>query len=834
MIKSFLSLILIQQPSILNGIIINEVYDVNVLDKLINSNLLKEKIKNPYVKYENEKIQLIKYKELYNGYYSTVKLNRKINIPYGRCNPNSCLSLFSIRKEIRHTLCYYDYYDFDIVNCHPEILYQICINNNIDCIYLENYVKNRSYYLNLISDTYNVTKDDAKKLFIRLLYGGCFENWASELNLKDSKPIEFINNFIDNFTNISNIIYNNNNNLFELIKNDKLNNNKSITNLKGSVTSYFLQEIEVRVLEILYKYCVNKDYIINNECVLAADGIMLLKKNIKKPLENICDEFNKIIYEKTGLNLTIINKPFDFNLNNILDDNINFYLPLKDFSSGLLADYFKMMYSNIFLYNNNTLYYYNGYYWIDEDKKSKLHNFIDDIFYKHLSKKVCKLIEEHKINNKEDKKDQYLEKLLLFQKNILNLRKCRYRNEFIDDICYKLTNNNIKFDENPNIFVFNNKVYDLLLDGFIEPYHKQYIKTTCGYDYDNYYSNDKIIELDNLLDTILPDVHLKNFYLTILATGLYGELVEKIVIAQGGGGNGKSLLNELMLETVGNYGYKLPSIVLLQELKTGGNPQLALLHNKRFVLSQEPNSSRRYCTSTLKELTGGSKLNSRKLHSNDCDVSLKLTFINECNKLPLLDEVNDAVIRRLSIIPFISKFVDDHEYENIVDKTNIFVKNVFYKTQEFKNKYKQALFEILRKYFNLYKNNNFNLIQPPILCYNLTKDYLACSDDIYEWFSTIFEKEDNETSAISIISIYNIFISSQLYENMSKSDKRKFSLKYFNENIKNNTHLKNYYKPRDTYFNKIRYRHPIIIGFKQKDFNEIPNITNNLDEFIKE
>lgn len=58
---------------------------------------------------------------------------------------------------------------------------------------------------------------------------------------------------------------------------------------------------------------------------------------------------------------------------------------------------------------------------------------------------------------------------------------------------------------------------------------------------------------------------------------------------------------------LGNYGYKLPSNVLLQEIQDGGNPQIALLHNKRFVLCQEPNKNKRICSSTLKEITGDKK-----------------------------------------------------------------------------------------------------------------------------------------------------------------------------------------------------------------------------------
>jgi hypothetical protein len=50
-----------------------------------------------------------------------------------------------------------------------------------------------------------------------------------------------------------------------------------------------------------------------------------------------------------------------------------------------------------------------------------------------------------------------------------------------------------------------------------------------------------------------------------------------------------------------NYGYKLPSNVLLQEIKSGANPEIANLHLKRFVLCQEPQTSKRICCSTLKE-----------------------------------------------------------------------------------------------------------------------------------------------------------------------------------------------------------------------------------------
>ena len=43
----------------------------------------------------------------------------------GRVNPKNSLGLFSIRREIRHTLAEQRYVDLDIDNCHPVILNQI-------------------------------------------------------------------------------------------------------------------------------------------------------------------------------------------------------------------------------------------------------------------------------------------------------------------------------------------------------------------------------------------------------------------------------------------------------------------------------------------------------------------------------------------------------------------------------------------------------------------------------------------------------------------------------------------------------------------------------------
>ena len=140
--------------------------------------------------------------------------------------------------------------------------------------------------------------------------------------------------------------------------------------------------------------------------------------------------------------------------------------------------------------------------------------------------------------------------------------------ELITKVLFKfITNNNIKFDSNPYLFAFTNAIFDLKLNKFVENDPLFYITKTSGYSYDFSYSKDKIKVLDELIDTIFPDKDVKEYYLGILATGLCGLQIENCFIATGSGGNGKSLINSLMMKTAGEYAYKLPSDVLLSAIK---------------------------------------------------------------------------------------------------------------------------------------------------------------------------------------------------------------------------------------------------------------------------
>lgn len=325
--------------SILNNIVCYEKVDLEILDKLINSNLLLETFNNPFClkSFKNEKEQLIKYRRKLIKLENIVKVKyNKVNDMggYGRVFPEGSLGLYSIRRQIRHTLAKSNYYDLDIKNCHPEILLQLCIQNGLNKIkYLKKYVNNRNDILLMVIKSYllhindiNKQRDIAKQLFIRLLYFGKFENWLIDNNLIINEEAEEINEFIYKFynelKNIGMIIIKDNKHLEELVELKKAKRDEILEyNKKGSIVSYYLQEYENQILECIYTFLINKDLIDNKkpEVVLCADGLMIFKE---KYYDGLLNEFEIEIKEKFNFNLKFEMKEMNEDYLNELNDSI--------------------------------------------------------------------------------------------------------------------------------------------------------------------------------------------------------------------------------------------------------------------------------------------------------------------------------------------------------------------------------------------------------------------------------------------------------------------------------------------------------------------------------
>lgn len=817
------------RPSCIDGLTLYETVDLQVLEKLINSNLLKKTFNNKIcqVWHENERQQLEKYREKMEGSRAKIQYRKSRNNPFGRCNPENGVGLYNIRREIRHTLAVETYEDVDIDNCHPRLLLLTLQGAGIDAPLLRSYVENRQEWLDLVNAHYKVLqleriktephlkKDIPKDLFIRLLFGGSSQAWVSKWEINVSFANQKLIDFENEIATINEWIAMANPHILEIAQKQK----DESCNINGTVCSYFLQECEVQVLETIYLYCVKNGYIKNNNAVLCADGLMLEKRFFKPEL---IKELETEILAKTGYDLKLSKKPMELGYNAILDKSLDFNFII--YSTAAIANIFRILYMDKYIYVDGKLYEYTGVYWQEHSDKryTPLHMKVQTTFNKY----IIRILNEKRNNllGTQMTTADYNKKIIgiceyekEFLKAVMNNNK---RKLLVDDIIYAITFNHIEMDANPDLLVFKNAVYDLNAAKWTEPSYKQYMSMTTGWNWNR--SGADHTCLNKLLDQIFPNSKIRDHYLTILATGLWGKQVEKIFNATGQGGNGKGVLNELMMSAVGDYGYVLPSSVLISEIKEGANPAIANLHKKRLVVTSEPDSKKTINSATAKSLTGNQTLNCRGLYSSNCLTWLALTLLLECNKQPNFDEVNDAILRRLDVIPFVSSFKEHDAYEEFkqsIDKHDpagylVYKADPYFKSNQFKDDNRQALIEILLPHFEKFRKNGYVFVDVPEQCREETKKYLKKSDNTYGWFSEQFDAK--EESVVMIKDAFILFKQSELYLNMSKQDKRANNLNNFTEELRTNTFLKKHFRERDTYYNKKQYKSSYIVGYEER------------------
>ena len=210
----------------------------------------------------------------------------------------------------------------------------------------------------------------------------------------------------------------------------------------------------------------------------------------------------------------------------------------------------------------------------------------------------------------------------------------------------------------------------------------------------------------------------------------------------------------------------------------------------RGVITSEPDSNFRIIGATLKPITGNKSMKARHLYGHEFQALMKLTFIMECNDIPKLDEVNEAIERRLIRINFPKSFITEDDYNNLddSDKKNYGIKNSYYSTDEFRNEYKQALFIILSKYVDKYNDN----LQMPEEVKKITKIYLNESDDLHEWINLNYEYTDKINDTIKLKDIYTIFKISDYFNNLNKKQKREFNYKWFVNKLETNITIKKF------------------------------------------
>jgi phage/plasmid-associated DNA primase len=456
---------------------------------------------------------------------------------------------------------------------------------------------------------------------------------------------------------------------------------------------------------------------------------------------------------------------------------------------------------------NDQLYYYDTYWHMDTTKhethtRMLVCNCLRTFFKFHYERSLENLKhfvdeEDHKIKKKQSDK--------IFGILCNNIDNASASKNILDQFRTYLPTQTIQFDKNPYLFCFENCAFDLQTGKQVVPKKEDYILQTTGTDYLKP-TDIQTSLIEKLISQIFPDLEIRKTYLSILFSGMTGIRVEKFFLANGCGRNGKGLLNELFMELLGTYGYILPVSVLTSknDISTGANPVIANCHNKRFILSREPEEGSKIRTSIIKEMTGGCEINARQLYSGNCKVSMCQTQMLECNTKPALSgTMNEAILERIVDIPFVSYFTKD---ENELLKPNTYLVNEDYKEEIFRKEHSSALFHILLNHKKLYI---------PSCITKRSKEYVMSSDDVYVWIKENYE-EGTMDDIVKAVDLYKEYTGSEAFLTMSKEEKRLMTKAKFFDLLKTSIAFKGKYFENRLEKNGVGFRDRLH-GWKKKD-----------------
>ena len=464
-----------------------------------------------------------------------------------------------------------------------------------------------------------------------------------------------------------------------------------------------------------------------------------------------------------------------------------------------ICKFIKTFAGNKFIYSKNfKLFCFNGKFW--EQNNIEFRKYISGELYNFLKLVLVECFwNNREFNSLKSKLEKF--KTISLKKELEETYKEYGLNE------------TIKFDDKWFLFGFNNTVYDLQEQQFREYSYDDYVATTCGYDWREP-TQEELNTVHSLIQTIIPDQEERETYLQILSTTLEGKCLEKFIVFNGVGRNGKGLMDDLLLLALGNYAMIGNNSILFENNKTGANPEKANMHKKRLVLFREPPAHKKFSNSQIKELTGGGQFSARGLHESETCKQLNLTMIVECNQRPLFEEEpQNAEKKRIIDVFFRSTFVEDENEVNI--EQNVYQANEYYKHIEFQEKHKYALLKIL---FD--KHKDFHKNKKLFICDSIkkrTENYLEMSCNIISWFKDNYEKTSDDHYFLKLSDLFSLFKQSDYYIPLISSQKRKYNLSYFKNYFITDKYLKKFYYDRKKPKNESKQIRDILIGWRKKN-----------------
>lgn len=421
-----------------------------------------------------------------------------------------------------------------------------------------------------------------------------------------------------------------------------------------------------------------------------------------------------------------------------------------------------------FVYSMNNWYHFTGSVWKSDVDNIEMKKEIIDL------SKIFDRIKSHYESKQVTESDS-------LNKNIKSLINKFHKPGFQDDIIKgaKIYYNQEKFlsclNSKKHLVPFTNGVYDLLENKFRKTKKEDYINLTVSYDYDTNVNNQ---EVHTFLEQVLPNKGVRDFVLKKMSECLNGDIPNTyfLMFIGDSGANGKSQLLNLMKLAMGDFGEKVEVTLLTRKRNNANeaNSEKIKLMNKRFAFLSEPEDGEKINIGLLKELTGSEEIVARGLYQESMSFVMEAKLFLACNELPEIKGEDTALWRRIRVIDFPSRFVDEPKESNEfkIDRT-------LPSRMREDITWKQTFVNILLTYYN-------QTVPEPIEVQLKTNEYRQENNDFYNFLSENIELAENEI--LKLKDVVDVFVGKPVKKEREKSKFKKEIENFIKENFKTVKH----------------------------------------------
>ncbi|HEX2527205.1 MAG TPA: phage/plasmid primase, P4 family [Geminicoccus sp.] len=165
------------------------------------------------------------------------------------------------------------------------------------------------------------------------------------------------------------------------------------------------------------------------------------------------------------------------------------------------------------------------------------------------------------------------------------------------------------------------------------------------------------------------DLDLIPFVRRALGYALIGKAIEHVLLfAWGMGGNGKGVLFNTCSRLLGRYAATAPPDLLLESRSERHPTDMAMLQGARLVIASELSPGKPWDEPKLKGLTGGDPITARYMRQDFFTFEPAFTLFVAGNTKPSFRGVDEAIRRRVLLLPFLQNIPKEERDPDLPDK----------------------------------------------------------------------------------------------------------------------------------------------------------------------